>query len=419
MFPFPGVSQPVSLPDLSALTAADVGLADRIAEYNAAASANRSVSVQRLGGSVNPSICDHRLSCVSGNAFPGDTTATTIYLTQKDYNGGTVAGTDGRIAIYDGARHNLYGMGEVGLSLSGLVPGSYDVFVYDLAGLPTLETLAWNPNSTGAITGATNATPVVVTSAAHGLTADMCVYISGVGGNAAANGVFRVGTVAANTFQLLTYAGASVAGSGAYTGGGTWWRIDQTTTRATALDAQDGVLYKHGALTRRYVGSIYIYQTGQVDDTGSPAAGTPARRHVYSHVNPIDRPARTIESADSWTYSTATFRCMNNSFNNRIEFFQGWPRAVAATLVVYSGNSGGTSHYPAIGLDSVTAFSGLTGFGTTSGGRMASYQSVPSAVGFHYLAPLEASVASGTTTWFGDGGAPTLSQSGLQARITA
>lgn len=72
-----------------------------------------------------------------------------------------------------------------------------------------------------AITNATNATPIVVTSASHGLSNGDFVDIHGVGGNLAANGHFLVGGVSGANFNLLDpVTGASVAGSGAYTSGG-------------------------------------------------------------------------------------------------------------------------------------------------------------------------------------------------------
>ena len=71
------------------------------------------------------------------------------------------------------------------------------------------------------VTDATNATPIVVTtSAVHGLTTDDAVVISGVGGNANANGTHRVTVLTTTTFELYTIAGVAIAGSGAYTSGG-------------------------------------------------------------------------------------------------------------------------------------------------------------------------------------------------------
>jgi hypothetical protein len=71
--------------------------------------------------------------------------------------------------------------------------------------------------NSGSITGATNASPIVVTSAAHGLTTGARVTITGVGGNTAANTTAVVTEINANTFSL-----DGVAGNGAYTSGGTW-----------------------------------------------------------------------------------------------------------------------------------------------------------------------------------------------------
>lgn len=68
-----------------------------------------------------------------------------------------------------------------------------------------------------AITGATNATPIVVTATAHGFENGDIVTISGVGGNLAANGSFLVAGKTANTINLQTRAAVNVAGTGTYT----------------------------------------------------------------------------------------------------------------------------------------------------------------------------------------------------------
>jgi hypothetical protein len=69
----------------------------------------------------------------------------------------------------------------------------------------------------GAVTGATNANPIVVTSNGHGLQNGQVVTISGVLGNTNANTTARVANKAANTFELN-----GVAGNAAYISGGTW-----------------------------------------------------------------------------------------------------------------------------------------------------------------------------------------------------
>jgi hypothetical protein len=68
---------------------------------------------------------------------------------------------------------------------------------------------------------ATNATPIVVTTAAaHGLADGDAVRIAGVLGNTAANGDFLVANGSVSTFELTTLGGVNVAGTGAYTSGG-------------------------------------------------------------------------------------------------------------------------------------------------------------------------------------------------------
>lgn len=73
-----------------------------------------------------------------------------------------------------------------------------------------------------AITGATNASPIVITAAAHGLATGDRVFIAGVGGNTNANGIRRVIVLTANTFSIHNEkTGAAIAGNAAYTAGGT------------------------------------------------------------------------------------------------------------------------------------------------------------------------------------------------------
>lgn len=71
-----------------------------------------------------------------------------------------------------------------------------------------------------AITAASNATPIVITATAHGFTNGDFVYVDGVGGNLAANGLWKIANQAANTFELTRPDGTNAVGSAAYTSGG-------------------------------------------------------------------------------------------------------------------------------------------------------------------------------------------------------
>ena len=78
---------------------------------------------------------------------------------------------------------------------------------------------------TGTITGATNANPIVITSAAHGLSTNDWVSITAVGGNTHANTTVQVTYVDAARFSLN-----GIAGNAAYTSGGVWQRICNGTS---------------------------------------------------------------------------------------------------------------------------------------------------------------------------------------------
>jgi hypothetical protein len=70
--------------------------------------------------------------------------------------------------------------------------------------------------SAAAITAASNASPIKITVANHGLNTGETVVIAGVGGNTAANGTWVITVVDASNFNLN-----GSAGNGAYTSGGT------------------------------------------------------------------------------------------------------------------------------------------------------------------------------------------------------
>ena len=112
---------------------------------------------------------------------------------------------------------------------------------------PLLRVLAWvrdgatpQPDNgiigrSGAITGATNASPIVLTSTGHGLSSSDSVVVSGVGGNTAANsipinpaGLPLSGAVVPNPSWGITkinnnsFSLTGSTGNAAYTSGGTW-----------------------------------------------------------------------------------------------------------------------------------------------------------------------------------------------------
>lgn len=84
------------------------------------------------------------------------------------------------------------------------------------------------------VSGATNATPIVLTvPSGHGIAVDDYVFVTGVGGNTAANGTFRISVSGSTTVTL-----EDSAGNAAYTSGGKlqviarWKNLDEVAMRA-------------------------------------------------------------------------------------------------------------------------------------------------------------------------------------------
>lgn len=77
------------------------------------------------------------------------------------------------------------------------------------------EYTIWDAVTPVAVTSSTDATPIVVTATAHGLATGDLVVINGHTTNIAANGIFKVTRVNANSYSLQDVnTGADVAGSG-------------------------------------------------------------------------------------------------------------------------------------------------------------------------------------------------------------
>ncbi len=86
-------------------------------------------------------------------------------------------------------------------------------------------------SNSGVITNATNAIPIVVTCASHGLTTGELVTISEVVGNIAANGRWVITRIDANSFSL-----DDSSGVGEYDSGGVW-KQGASTINYTSVDA--------------------------------------------------------------------------------------------------------------------------------------------------------------------------------------
>lgn len=266
-------------------------------------------------------------------------------------------------------------------------------------------------------------TAVPVTTA--DVTAATTVYWTPYGGNRIAlydGSVWAIFTFAETSLALGTLTAALPYDVFAYNNAGTvaleklaW---TNATTRATALVLQDGTLVKTGATTRRYLGTFYTTSTTTTEDSA-------AKRFVWNHYNRVKRLLRVAEATDSWTYTTLAFRQANASAANQVDVVIGWAEVLVDLILLAIGaNSAvGNTFFVSIGEDSTTtAATGATmsiarsAVAATEAPLMATLRRYPT-VGRHFYAWLEAGNATGTTTWTGDGGAPTLVQAGLTGTV--
>lgn len=102
---------------------------------------------------------------------------------------------------------------------NGIVPAKVVHHVLDSKGDDSgVIDMAIGPKT---ITGASNATPIVITAVAHGYSDGDYVFISGITVNTNANGHFKIKNKADDTFELTDYGDTDIAGNGVYGAGGT------------------------------------------------------------------------------------------------------------------------------------------------------------------------------------------------------
>ncbi len=290
--------------------------------------------------STFPLVAEGRLTLESGVAVSAldQIGMSTIYWTPFEGD---------RIALYDGTEWQLYSTAEISLGLGTLTNNTlYDVYIYANASVPTIDTfVAWT-NSGQAVTGATNATPIVITANAHGMSNGDLVYISGVTGNTAANGVWTVAGVTANTFQL-----SGSTGNAAYNSG-TGYLAGRAGGTVPVL--MNGVWVQTGNSTRRLVGTFRTTATTTTEDSA-------ARRFVANVDQPVSRRIENCpgyndnNAATSYTTASTTFAGANGGTGNLTEFVVSQPNTAARVSMGSLGTSSATGAYLAgIGVDSTT-----------------------------------------------------------------
>lgn len=174
------------------------------------------------------------------------------------------------------------------------------------------------------------------------------------------------------------------------------WTND--STRADALTTQDSVFVKSGSTTRRWIGTIRASATNQTEFSL-------AKRFVWNAQNRVPMPMADYDATSSWTYTLAVWQQANANTANQLAFICGDSTRVSAQAVGTANNSSaGIGRFTGIGVDSTTSPTGVVGTGGAAGNvdvsQTASLDAIVAA-GYHYLAWLEYSAATGTCTWKG------------------
>lgn len=179
------------------------------------------------------------------------------------------------------------------------------------------------------------------------------------------------------------------------------------------------VAVTNGPAARRgvYVGSIRSDGSAQINDSLT-------KRHVWNAYNQEIRHMLATDATASWTYTLDTPQQANANAANQLDYIQGLSDSPvqADVLGIFQSSTAVATIIakPGIGVDSTSAGSETRrGWQSNVGGSAwqnvtASYRGFPG-IGRHYLAWLEQSTASGTTTWTGTGAAGT---SGISGAIT-
>jgi len=185
-------------------------------------------------------------------------------------------------------------------------------------------------------------------------------------------------------------------------------------TNTVSLTARNGAsTYAVAAGAGTYLGTIRTGSTaGTTEDSRS-------NRFVFNAFNGVKRGLYVVESTNSWSYNTATWRQANGSTSNQVSIVQGLQQNyVSANVVVAYTNTGGGTIAVGVGINSTSVNSAKT-FGVLPNGSSqmsAFYEDYP-VLGLSVIAWLE--TADGNpTTWYGDNGTTRMA-SGLTAQCIA
>jgi hypothetical protein len=329
------------------------------------------------------------------------TAATTVYFAL--YNGDS-------ISLYDGTRWKKQRFTEVSIPVTdSSQTGTWSNSANSISSLTSTSQLMIGMQVTGTNIAANSTITSIDT--AHQITM-----------NNAPTGTPPAGT--AVTFKLppsKNYDVFYVQSSGVLQFSNSW---TSDSARNDALTTQNGMQVNNAAINSTdfntiaakkglYLGTIRTTGTaGQTEDSA-------ANRFVWNNYNRVTRHMSVVDTTDSWTYTTATWRSADNSTSNSVNVIVGLslnPITVDVRGICVNANS--IAAAVGVGVDSTSTNSAQVfgGFAPSTGSIVTALYKGFLAAGKHNLQWLEISVASGTTTWDGDHG-NTENQAGLEADI--
>lgn len=208
------------------------------------------------------------------------------------------------------------------------------------------------------------------------------------------------------------------------TGAGSTELITVAGVPMNKYDISNGPAAQRGV----FVGTIATDGSNQLNMKMNPAAaagGGACRIDVWNAYNRVPVFAASKDSTDSWTYGTTTWRSANNNNNNRVTAVFGLNEDEVSVAYNAFGTWDNDSALIGVGLDVTNAYTGSPGYigsayvngttlVTTNGSVVGSYGGQPG-LGQHFFQATEYGV-SGTTTFYGDNGAPLNYQMALTFR---
>lgn len=232
----------------------------------------------------------------------------------------TIYYTGGRTHFWTGSALVVVQVPPLSLALSGLTTGAiYEIVLDYNGGTPQLTTQIWAGAGT-VITGATNATPIVLTATGHPYQNGDELYVDGVRDSTnevipyAVDGAWIAANRAANTVEL-----AGSSGVADYFRGG----VISGRLAAGLLDVQNELLVMASDLTRRPIGIFRATSATTTEDSAT-------KRFLYNHFNQVERFFRKVDMDDHTIQNVAAsgasgYRVYQEAGANstRVEWVQG------------------------------------------------------------------------------------------------